>query len=118
MSLKNVMFVVAIVMAGVGLVGCGTREKPGAAKAPATDKVASVGHSHDGWWCDEHGVPEEICTQCDLKLTADYKAKGDWCQKHDRAESQCFLCHPEKEAEFAADYEAKYGKKPPKVAKK
>lgn len=29
-------------------------------------------------------------------------------------DSQCFICHPEKEAEFAADYEARYGKKPPK----
>jgi hypothetical protein len=47
-------------------------------------------------------------------LVGDFKAKGDWCKEHDRPESQCFICHPEKEAEFAAQYEAKYGTKPPK----
>ena len=45
---------------------------------------------------------------------ADFKAKNDWCEKHNRPDSQCFVCHPEKEAEFAALYEAKFGKKPPK----
>jgi len=45
---------------------------------------------------------------------ADFKAKGDWCKEHDRPDSHCFICHPEKEAEFAALYEAKYGKKLPK----
>ncbi|MBX9792621.1 MAG: hypothetical protein K2Y37_27285 [Pirellulales bacterium] len=48
------------------------------------------------------------------RLAANFKAKGDWCKDHDRPESQCFVCHPEKETEFAAQYEAKYGKKPPK----
>ena len=54
------------------------------------------------------------CALCNSKLVADFKAKGDWCEKHNRPDSQCFICHPEKEAEFAALYEAKYGKKPPK----
>ena len=45
---------------------------------------------------------------------ADFKAKGDWCEKHNRPDSQCFICHPEKETEFAALYEAKYGEQPPK----
>ena len=49
-----------------------------------------------------------------MKLVADFKAQGDWCKEHDRPDSQCFVCHPEKEAEFAAQYEAKYGKQPPK----
>jgi len=71
-------------------------------------------HSHEGWWCDEHGVPEEICGQCDAKLAAAFQRKGDWCKMHDRPESQCFLCHPEYEARFAAQYAAKFGKKPPK----
>jgi hypothetical protein len=47
-------------------------------------------------------------------LVAKFKADGDWCKQHDRPDSQCFVCHPEREAEFAAQYEAKYGKKPPK----
>ena len=76
--------------------------------------VAAAEHSHEGWWCDEHGVPEEECAQCHVKLVAGFKAKGDWCEKHNRPDSQCFICHPEKEAEYAALYEAKYGKKPPK----
>jgi hypothetical protein len=29
-------------------------------------------------------------------------------------ESQWFLCNPDLEAKFAAEYEAKYGTKPPK----
>jgi hypothetical protein len=59
-------------------------------------------------------VPEEVCAQCNVKLVADFKAKNDWCEKHNRPDSQCFVCHPEKEAEFAALYEAKFGKNPPK----
>ena len=70
-------------------------------------------HSHDNWWCDEHGVPEEVCGQCNPKLAAEFQKKGDWCQEHDRPESQCFICHPDQEARFAAKYEAKYGKQPP-----
>jgi cobalt-zinc-cadmium efflux system membrane fusion protein len=73
-----------------------------------------AGHSHDGWWCDEHGVPESVCALCDSKLAAEFQKKGDWCQEHDRPDSQCFACHPELEARFAAQYEAKYGEKPPK----
>ncbi len=70
-------------------------------------------HTHDGWWCDEHGVPEEICGQCSPKVAAACQKKGDWCQDHDRPDSQCFLCHPELETRFAEKYEAKFGKKPP-----
>jgi hypothetical protein len=103
----------AISVCALSFVGCG--ESPDKAVAtPAATQVAAETHNHEGWWCEEHGVPEEICAQCNFKLAADYKAKGDWCKKHDRPESQCFICHPEKEAEFAAQYEAKFGKKPPK----
>src|SRR5690606_8407001 len=70
-------------------------------------------HDHSGWWCDEHGLPEEVCSMCSAKVAADFQKKGDWCKEHDRADSQCFKCHPELEAKFAAQYEAKYGKKPP-----
>jgi len=82
--------------------------------APLSSPAAASGHNHEGWWCDEHGVPEEVCALCNSKLVADFKAKGDWCKEHDRPDSQCFVCHPEKQAEFAAQYEAKYGKTPPK----
>ena len=80
-------------------------------------QVATTAHDHSGWWCNEHGVPEEECARCDIKLVAGFKAKGDWCDEHNRPESpQCFVCNPGKEAEFAARYEAKFGKLPPKVS--
>ena len=123
MSLKNTSAFVAIVFAGVSLVGCNkSPDKPvAAAPANSTSVVADSSqpgdkdeHGHESWWCDEHGVPESICAQCNTKLAAEFKAKGDWCKLHDRPESQCFVCHPELEAKFAAQYEATFGKKPPK----
>ena len=72
-------------------------------------------HDHSAWWCDEHGVPEEVCTRCNSTLIADFKEKQDWCGEHERPESQCFLCKPELQAKFAARYEAKYGEAPPEI---
>ena len=77
---------------------------------------AAAGHTHGAWWCDAHGVPEEVCALCSTKLAAEFQKKGDWCAEHDRPDSQCFKCHPELEAKFAAQYEAMYGKQPPKPA--
>lgn len=94
------------------LVGCAKSADQAAPPAGVTG-VADHGHEHGHWWCSEHGVPEEVCALCDKKVAAALKAKGDWCAEHDRPDSQCFICHPEKEAEFAALYEAKYGEKPP-----
>jgi hypothetical protein len=96
-------------------VGC-TREsaKVEGPKDKAT-QIAGKGDSHDhsGWWCDEHGIPEEVCAQCNARLAAEFKKKGDWCKEHDRPESQCFICHPELKERFAAQYRARYGKEPP-----
>lgn len=78
------------------------------AAAPAADNCAVEG------WCTEHGVPEDKCGQCNAKIAAECQQKGDWCKEHNRPESQCFLCDPKLEARFAAEYEAKHGKKPPK----
>ena len=94
-------------------------EKPASAEAEhdhddhATSK-AEGGEEHSGWWCNEHGVPEGVCARCDSKLAAEFQKKGDWCKEHDRPDSQCFICHPELMAKFAAQYEAKFGKQPPK----
>jgi hypothetical protein len=112
MLLKKLLVMSACAVAGISIVACSKSENGGGAKTAAVKEAA--GHSHEGWWCDEHGVPEEDCALCHPKLIADFKAKGDWCEKHNRPDSQCFICHPEKEAEFAARYEAKYGTKPPK----
>lgn len=94
------------------------KQAPAPAAATEGGKPAEVAKTkeqeHGEWWCNEHGVPEEVCAQCNATVAADFKKKGDWCKKHDRPDSQCFVCHPELEAKFAAQYEAKYGKKPPK----
>lgn len=67
---------------------------------------------HEGWWCDEHGVPEGMCSLCSADVAAKCKKDGDWCKIHDRAQSQCFKCDPTKYAKFEAMYVAKYNKKP------
>jgi hypothetical protein len=114
MLVKQMMAYGVLMVAGLIVVGCSkSPEQMPTAGAPAR-AGASEGHSHDGWWCNEHGVPEDVCARCNAKLVADFKAKADWCKEHERPDSQCFICHPEKEDEFAARYEAKYGKKPPK----
>jgi hypothetical protein len=43
----------------------------------------------------EHGVKKALCTRCNPKLAAVFKAKSDWCGEHERPESQCAICHPE-----------------------
>ncbi|HEY4232051.1 MAG TPA: RND transporter [Lacipirellulaceae bacterium] len=112
MLLKRFSLAIALVGAAACFSGCSKTENQSA--VVAATQASGDGHAEDGWWCAEHGVPEEVCTRCNPKLVSDFKAKGDWCKEHDCPESQCFVCHPEKEAEFAALYEAKYGTQPPK----
>jgi cobalt-zinc-cadmium efflux system membrane fusion protein len=107
--LKRFSMMMAVVAGTAYVAGCSKTESPLAVAATNVFETTQ----EDGWWCDEHGVPEEVCTRCNPKLVADFKAKGDWCTKHDCPDSQCFICHPEREAEFAALYEAKYGHAPP-----
>jgi len=83
-------------------------------KADGDSPATTDHHDHSGWWCNEHGVPEEVCGLCSSKLAAEFQKNGDWCADHNRPDSQCFTCHPELEAKFAAKYVAKYGKEPPK----
>lgn len=127
MLMRNFSIVHSIV-AGAALLaflaGCGSDNGPaapdaaanGAAPVAETDAEHDHGqegeHNLDGWWCVEHGVPEEECAQCDSSLVAEFKAKGDWCEKHNRPESQCFLCDASRFEKFAARYEAKFGKRP------
>lgn len=95
-------------LAALALGGCGQAGAPPSGK-PAQEPVSAVVVN----WCAEHGVPEDICARCNAKAAAECKQKGDWCNEHNRPESQCFLCDPKREAKFAAEYEARYGKKPP-----
>jgi cobalt-zinc-cadmium efflux system membrane fusion protein len=103
----------------LGVSGCAPSAETPADATPA--HVAGDGHdpadhSHGGWWCAEHGVPEEVCAQCNSKLAAEFQRKGDWCAEHGRPDSQCFACHPDRAARFAAQYQAKYGEQPPQPA--
>ena len=113
MSPKKLLTLSIVIITSATITACSKAPALKGEAASAAAKATS-GHSHEGWWCDEHVVPEEECAQCNTKLVADFKAKGDWCEKHNRPDTHCFICHPEKEAEYAALYEAKYGKKPPK----
>ena len=113
MSFTKLLTLSVLVVAGLSIVAC-SKSSSTVAGANSAGVKEVAGHSHDGWWCDEHGVPEEECAQCNTKLVADFKAKGNWCEKHNRPDTHCFICHPEKQAEYAALYEAKYGKSPPK----
>jgi hypothetical protein len=102
----------AATMAALMVGGCGGNST----KAPDSPKSATPAADSSAVainWCVEHGVPEDICAQCNAKVAAEFKQQGDWCKEHNRPESQCFLCNPKLEAKFAAEYEAKYGKKPP-----
>ena len=104
---------------GCGQTGTTPSQSEKAESAARNEETASVqkkdsGSDHSGWWCNEHGVPEGVCARCDSKLAAEFQKKGDWCKEHDRPDSQCFICHPELMAKFAAQYEAKFGKQPPK----
>jgi hypothetical protein len=101
--------------------GCTKRNKPGdpdvQAKAKETDPQSKPGFKkgdHSGWWCQEHGIPEHLCSLCSEEVAAKLKKEGDWCKIHDRALSQCFKCDPSKYARFEAMYVAKYNKKPEK----
>ena len=100
-----------ILAAILAIVGC---QKADAlvAKADKSDKVEEK-TKHDHWWCEEHGIPEEVCSMCSAKAAAKFKKDGDWCEKHDRAKSQCFICDPSLKAKFAAIYKSKEGKDPP-----
>ncbi len=96
------------------LLGC-TQESTTPAPVPAQTANAAV-DDHSGWWCNAHGIPEEVCSMCSAQAAKDFREKGDWCEEHNRAESQCFICDPSRAEKFAKLYEAKYGKKPPAPA--
>jgi hypothetical protein len=112
MKLLGSMLVLSALL--LSSVGCGRGKDDRQAKAKAVKDSEKSESKHDGWWCEEHGVPEELCSLCSDALAAKFKKEGDWCKEHDRAQSQCFKCDPAKYAKFEAMYEAKYGKKPPR----
>ena len=105
--------------AALAMMGCGQPTGEPAATQVAADSqtegddAESEGHSHGGWWCVEHGIPEEECSMCSTRAANDFKDQGDWCDEHNRAESQCFKCDPSRAEKFAKLYAAKFGHEPP-----
>lgn len=107
------------VMLAVAVMAIGCSKQAGdngstqVAKSPQEDHAEADDHDHSGWWCVEHGIPEEECSMCSSKAAEAFKAKEDWCEEHNRAESQCFVCEPSRADKYAKLYEAKFGHKPP-----
>lgn len=110
--MKHSLFGIVGLMLGVLVIGCdkpaGSASQASSAPTPSAKKV----DDHSGWWCDEHGMPEEVCDLCSKKYREAEKAKGNWCE-HDRVKSSCFKCNPAAKEKWAKEYEARYGKKPP-----
>ena len=111
-NFTRLLFSTALVSALALFVGCGQQTTD----TTSEGQTPSVNDGHDlaGWWCNEHGIPEEDCSMCSSTAAAKFKENGDWCDEHNRAESQCFKCDPSRAEKFAKLYEAKAGKKPPK----
>lgn len=105
---------VATLAVGLATAACNRSTSPSpAANSPIPASGPAAQDDHSGWWCAEHGVPEEICALCNARLAAEYQRKGDWCREHNRPKSQCFLCDPKLAARYAAQYEGRFGTKPP-----
>lgn len=87
------------VVAAVALSGCKEKTSPKSEEptAPA---------AKEGEFCEEHGVLEAVCTKCNPKLIAVFKAKGDWCEEHAFPMSFCPIHHPERAGRPAADVKA------------
>jgi hypothetical protein len=68
----------------------------GESATPSTEHapVSAVPGSHEDW-CDEHSVPESLCTRCNAELIPAFQASGDWCAEHGVPESQCRICNPD-----------------------
>jgi hypothetical protein len=123
-KLCSALLVGSLVVFALSSVGCNQKTKE-QVKMVANDhdadgkkEIAKGDAKHDGWWCQEHGVPEDICSLCSDEAAAKCKKDGDWCKIHDRAQSQCFKCDPSKYAKFEAMHVAKYGnapKRPPEA---
>lgn len=107
------MFAAIAVLAG----GCGKATQTDSAKGtekekPVAQNTGDPPGDHSGWWCPEHGLPEEVCDLCSRKFREAEKAKGNWCE-HNRVKTSCFKCNPGLKEKYAAEYKAKFQKEPP-----
>ena len=75
---------------GIGLLtGCVDVSSPSGADRP----VRAAADDPD--LCDEHGVLEAVCPQCNPRLVPVFQSSGDWCDEHGFPESFCPSCAPE-----------------------
>ena len=115
------LLLVGVVCLALSASGCGEKGDKDGRQAKAKGDAGKLDkdkeeHKHDGWWCQDHGVPEYECSLClpDAEVKKRFKDQGDWCALHERAQSQCFRCDPAKYKTFEDKYVAKFGKKPEK----
>lgn len=110
----NGLLIVILATLAMLQTGCGQDANEKDAESKEKESAANNdNHDHSGWWCKEHGIPEEECSMCSATAAENFKEKSDWCEEHDRAESQCFKCDPSRAEKYAKLYEAKYGHAPP-----
>jgi len=91
------LFVLALLLAG-----CERAEPEARTEAPSPDSSEPKPAAAEGF-CEEHGVPEAVCTKCNPALIPEFQAKGDWCDEHGLPESFCPICHPERGGRPAAE---------------
>lgn len=92
--MKNVIIAMSLAITTLFASACKQETAPAASAPSAThaSEHAVPGSYED--WCDEHQVPESMCTRCNPSLSAAFRATGDWCEEHGLPESQCRLCNP------------------------
>jgi hypothetical protein len=88
--LRSIAMLVCFALA---FVSCKKESVP-VAPAPGSHAPSSVKPGSYEDWCEEHQVPESLCTRCDPSLAAAFQASGDWCKEHGLPESQCRTCNP------------------------
>ena len=121
--MKKLLMSIGLLAGLFAVAGCGDKtvatgggDKKAKEVAKADAKAEPKDDSHNGWWCDDHGVVEEECSVCQSKVFKKLKP-DEICPKHpDRAKDQCFVCSPELREKNAAKYRAKYGKEPPEAS--
>jgi len=114
MNSKKWSGIVFALVAGFALLAAGCKDTGKDGKEQAQKKAEPK--EDEDWWCKEHGVPEEVCTLCDVKLRAKIQARPqEWCALHKRAKNICFKCDPKLQEKWAQAYRDKYNKEPPEI---
>jgi len=87
---------ILLLVAAVGMAGCGREVPRGTPAAGARDTAVAPATALAADMCPEHGVLEAICTRCHPHLIPVFQARGDWCAEHGFPLSVCPVHHPER----------------------